>query len=152
MAYKVYRTVSILELHTCFIVEGRRIDVAFLGGTRVPAFRGGSYGTYNTKLQFAMERHSGFGTKYTLVYDQAEAEKVEPVIEVTKDEITPEVNPVLTTATSGSMVNGITSGQKAKAWLLENIENITSSMLKNNVEVRKVAFKHNVVFPDWPEL
>jgi transcriptional regulator of nitric oxide reductase len=151
MAYKVYQTTSILELHTCFIVEGRRVDVAFIGGTRSPVRKGGTFGTHNAKLQFVMERHSGFNTKYKLVYDGTVVIP-EPEVVVTKEEIDPDTNPVLTVNTTGSLVTGITSGQKARTWLLENVENVTVSMLKNNVQVRAVAFKNNIVFPDWPEL
>ena len=49
-----------------------------------------------------------------------------------------------------TIVEGITSGQKARNYL-KDIDGVTLSMLRTNADVKKVAKEHNIQFPDWEE-
>lgn len=50
------------------------------------------------------------------------------------------------------LAKGITSGQKAKAYLLKEFtDHVKSSELRTNDAIREVAEKMKVRFPDWIE-
>ena len=47
------------------------------------------------------------------------------------------------------VVEEVSSGRTAKDWIIANIEGVTSQELKNNEQIRAVAAKLNLVFPNW---
>ena len=45
----------------------------------------------------------------------------------------------------------VTSGNKAKAFLFDHFDDVTSSMVRNNAMIRDLAESRNVSFPNWPK-
>lgn len=143
---KTYQALANVVFDTYIVVKGSKFLVQFRGGMLEPRTNG-IFVTNNKDIIAAMEKDSGFNKTFKLKSSET----------ILTDD------PVKHGA-SGSLdrsdwqkVEGTTSVQKAKDWLLEASEEgrirkgITTSLIPNKTTVLALADEFKIVFVDLPE-
>lgn len=157
-----------MQLLTSVQVDGKPVHIQFTGSFRRPFIRRGTFQTSDPKLIDAIEKSGGYGVDYKRISPTDEQLKAmkraeenavidEEGIELTVVDDKGKVDEYLkehqTSDDDGyKLAKGITSGQKAKAYLLKEFtDQVKSSELRTNDAIREVAEKMKVRFPDWIE-
>lgn len=136
-----------MTLSTSVQVNDQQVFIIFSGGITQPERRNGIFQTNDPDLIKAIESDSSFGVLFEKIFPLQD-----DVIKVVKPNETNPINPEIPEDLSGyQLVNGITSGQKARAWMLANKEEISSSDLRTNKDIRSKAEDLKIRFIDWIE-
>ena len=156
---KTYQSIGRRRIRYQFpvTVDGVIHTIDFMGGSNAPREINGTFTTRDIKIQDALESSERFNSYYKLVYTEkgavtqaipvstpkavvidntiSDSFMDEPIAEEKTDEADVEI------------VTGISSGQKAKAYLFENFQ-IPLSKMKNNASVLAIAKECGVSFPE----
>jgi hypothetical protein len=146
---KTYQSRNSLKLTTSvfMVKDGKRspVTISFNGGFMTPHRRNGIFSTSSEALQEAIESDSGYGSNFILIDSDGnhvvekektkkqENQKKAPT--TTKDPADPE----------STIVEDVKNFQGAKAYLLK-LEGITPEMVKNKIELLKVAKEKKIIF------
>lgn len=144
----IYELLSSMTLYTTVTIKGASVDIMFDGGFVRPYTRRGRFSTSDPDIIKALEEDNS----YNILWRKIQPEQIEgsdtPANETRKEPSKPTTSEDLTDYT---LVPEISSGQKAKAYLLSALEGkITNADLKNNAEIRRVAEENKIRFTDWP--
>jgi len=155
-----YRSSQYLQHQTYITLNGEQFPILFSGGTRKPYIRFGFFITDNPEIIKAIETDPRFGKEFkrerpeiSEVTDLENPQtqhvfKVEDITEVNAA-ATESVNP----RKNFKVVTGITSGQKAKAYLLKTYRGKVKSLdLRTNAAIVAIADAHKIYFIDWEEI
>lgn len=132
MAYKVYSLRKALYLTTSFQCNGKQVWVDFEGGTMHGIFTPGTFGTRDAVLQESIEKDNGYGTDFILNKELtalAAGKEDKPA----KNEAAKDPNEGCIT------VDGVSSAQEAKAWLLATYtDKITPDDVANIAKMKEI--------------
>jgi len=129
MITKTYQALKFQTYDMYTMVDGRRVLVAFRGGSLRPQING-TFQTSDPKLQEALKKDTSNGITFREIgsFDD-EATVVEQEFEETT-------------------VPGITTVQAARDYILSHIEGLSASSMPNKTIVMAVAQQNKYVFPD----
>lgn len=124
--------------------DGTEASIVFDGGFTQPYRHSGTFSTDNPDLIAAIEKDPRFGSEWKRTAPTYKNDRIaEEVKEVVAPE--PEKTPAETPDGNTKAVLGITSGQKARAYLLGAYDDIKSSDLRTNDAIKLVAEKRTSV-------
>lgn len=144
---KTYQSIHALKLTTSVYVEqdGKKsqVTISFNGGFMQPFRRNGIFTTSNEGLQKAIESDSGYGSNFILIDNDGKQvfNKEKPQ----KQKLEPPKPEPENTDPDAKVVEDVKNFQGAKAYLLK-LEGVTPEMVKNKIEVLKVAKEKKIVF------
>lgn len=155
---KVYRSLVYKDLDTYIVVNGNKVRIEFRGGSLQPPINGIFVATDPDVIR-AIDKDSGLGRSFICIssegepdpepkdedFDEDEPEE-EPVKKPAK-KTTPKP-PVLETPPEAKLVEGVTTIQDAREYLLKNIEGLKPQNIPNPKSVENLAAKNGIVFPD----
>lgn len=171
----LYRLTQYMRLITTILVNGSPVSLNFDGGTYRPYKRNGSFSTADPDVIKAIESSGGYNLDFVRVSPkispvtdiEQKSDKPQedpPVIDTPEEEtsaVIPQTPPVETTpaapetpvpaAPQLTPVPGITSGQKARAYILSKYEEVKSTDLRTNAAIKAIAEEKGITFPDWIE-
>lgn len=175
----LYRLTQYMRLITTILVNGSPVSLNFDGGTYRPYKRNGSFSTADPDVIKAIESSGGYNLDFVRVSPkispvtdieqkpdtpQEDTPVNPPVIDTPEEEtsaVIPQTLPVETAtaapetpapaATQLTPVPGITSGQKARAYILSKYEEVKSTDLRTNAAIKAIAEEKGITFPDWIE-
>jgi len=132
-------------------VGNRKVSVEFTGALNMPRTPG-KYFTADVNIQKALEHHSQYNKRFTLLSEVVTTppavpvrhtlEQVDPIQEV-------EINNPVPPVTTADIQAGIVNAQGAKDYLVERIKGTTYADYKNVSQILAAAKKYNIEFPDW---
>lgn len=146
----------------------KSVHVEFSGGKQTP-FRPGRFITNKPSIQNFVERHPWYGKKFTLetkvgteepvVRNVTHIEGTTPTTRHLAESLMPKsITPIVVEEgegpgeelpLKGRSIEEVYSGRSAKDWIIANVEGVTSQELKNNEQIRSMAEKHKLIFPNW---
>ncbi len=161
---KIYEINGYSKYSMLVKVDGVNREVYFAGGTNMPG-DGGRYSTKDKAVQEAIESRKDFGslvTIRTVLSEENDAAHTPDEVEQQSEGITEDAAETETapdgpfteskaqepTEPTGHKVADVENFQAARSWILKNIEGVTSSMVRNKADVKKVMIEHNIVFTD----
>ena len=153
MQRKTYQSIHYKDLDTYVSVNGVKTLIIFRGGTLKPKVNG-KVSTDDPALIKAMDNDPGNGTSFRCISIEGEAEpsvRENPVIpskakekKQEPEDDTQDRNPEIT------KVEGISTVQAARDYLLNNVPELTASKIPNGAAVKNVAAANNILFVDLP--
>lgn len=144
-----YELLSSMSLYTTVTVKGEQVDIFFTGGFIRPYIRRGFFSTSDPDIIKALEEDNSYNILWRKIHPiNDEISDSDPV----DTSETTDPNKVTDEDLTGYEINhGINTGQKARAFLLSKLEGkITSSDLRTNADIRKVAEEYKIRFTNWP--
>jgi hypothetical protein len=150
---KRYVLLKGMSLQMVFEVNGIIVPVSFKYGIRTPVLKRGMFSTDDHTLQEAIESSNGYNIEYTLEQTYTEPEEGDEFLEETtkKEDITPpdenkkEENtlPPADAVVDHPEIETVTA---AKQLLLESFPDLKPGMLKNRLEVLRLAGERKISF------
>jgi len=145
-----FQLINDMSMFTTMTIKGKEVSIVFNGGFRRPYRYNGYYITDNPDIIKAIKQSNGYGSQYVQVFP------VEGEDEVAAPAETPAETPAVTDpgANELDMIgigDGINTGQKARAWILKNFQDVNTGNLRTNAEIRKVAEEKGIKFTEWIE-
>lgn len=135
-----YQLTRYKDFTTYLAIDGNLLSIEFTGGFIVPFKYNGTFSTTDNKIAKALEESPNYNSEYikitSLEVTQENSVTVTPINPIDPGK---ELEPVL----------GITSGQKARAYLLSRFDELKSSDLRTNDIIIEVALTKGITFPDW---
>ncbi len=129
MITKTYQAIGYQTYDMYVMLEGQRALISFRGGSLRPPING-TFQTTDPKLQSALAKDTARDLTFQEIgsFDD-EAKEDEATSDVTK-------------------VDGIITVQRAREYLISNIEGMTQGSLPNRTAVLAIAAQHKIVFTD----
>lgn len=134
----IYQLTTMKDMTTYLTVGKELVTVIFSGGFVVPFKYNGTYSTSDPQLIEALEASPNFNSMWV---------KVSPSADQPEEEEIEEVKPIAPSKLEA--IPGISSGQKARAYILAKYEDITNAQLRTNEEITRIATEKGIKFPEW---
>lgn len=137
--------------------DGSETSVTFKDGFTHPFRYSGTFSTDDQQLIDAIEKDPRFGTEWKRIAPTYKNDRLQEDVSTPDNTGTPPQGEAEDTATDTeppafrTPVPEITSGQKARAYLLSTYDDLKSSDLRTNDAIKKVADDKGIFFPDWVE-
>lgn len=137
--------------------DGSETSVTFKDGFTHPFRYSGTFSTDDQQLIDAIEKDPRFGAEWKRIAPTYKNDRLQEDTSTAGEPTTPPHGEA--EATTGSTepeadrtpIPEITSGQKARAYLLSTYEDLKSTDLRTNDAIKKVAEDKHIFFPDWVE-
>jgi len=149
----------------------KSIHVEFTGGKQTP-FRPGRFMTSKPSVQRFIETHPWYNKRFVfenqIGMEELQGRSITHIkgsTPTTKDLLNsslppmdpnvidegegPGEEPKRDLPLQGRSIDEVYSGRSAKDWIIANVEGVTSQELKNNEQIRAIADKFKLTFPNW---
>lgn len=143
-----YQLLTAMCMYTTVTVGREQVNIHFKNGFNRPYVRRGTYSTDNPDIIRALESDASYNVEWKKIAPLS-AEK--GLVNVDGDTDTTGGNPDKEVNDDLVKVPGIDSGQKARAYILSKYDEVKTSDLRTNADIKAVAEQNGISFPDWVE-